>query len=537
MEQRLTKADLNKIEHRIKYLRKIINREIPLKPGQMEWLNNPCNLSTNVMNTGGIFSKIGKGNYGTVFKVCIDDVCDNEFVLKEIKYRMETPDELSLDNPYKTENIEIEVFKLLNDLVYIGATPHIPLYMGDFICNIKGEKYRYLMVEKADKNLHDIIKKYPANIADIMKQSMFQLLYTFKIIQKRYDDFMHNDLKLNNILCNYPKDINNGKYYKYKLDGNVYYLPNGYQIFLWDFGLSSIICKRLSNILVEGLVEYSTVGVQNERNHYKDIYKILRGLEENKAYLDSETVAFARKYLYKNNGVYDEDEYWNLIPNIEPFTIDQMINDAYFDTFRSNNKVDISDDSIIDYYSDEHVHNMDLVRFQGISNLRFELRFNCQQYENKNIVYFVYKNPQYNDPYRSTCMVSSDSVILSVLDPDFKSVIAGKPVSNEDEYRSAIIEFGTKYIEGFHKIPLGGTIIKLINLYTDLMTNFVSRMYVTAEQRQMSTILRLVVLNKTVFMNMNRHYPVKKSIYGNMTASAKYLDYTIQFNEYLCKYY
>lgn len=77
---------LNTINNRITYLNKIINRKIQLKPGQMEWLSNPCEINNNVRSSGGKFFKIGGGVYGNVFKVCIDEICHYEFALKEIQY-------------------------------------------------------------------------------------------------------------------------------------------------------------------------------------------------------------------------------------------------------------------------------------------------------------------------------------------------------------------------------------------------------------------------------------------------------------------
>lgn len=87
LKERITKADLYETKNRIKYLRQIIKQEISLKPGELHWLKNPCDLSDNIRSIGGKFTKMGEGAYGKVFRVCIDKLCEFEFILKEIEYK------------------------------------------------------------------------------------------------------------------------------------------------------------------------------------------------------------------------------------------------------------------------------------------------------------------------------------------------------------------------------------------------------------------------------------------------------------------
>lgn len=529
LNERVEKADLYEIKNRIKYLRQIINRKIELKPGQMNWLNKPCEISDNVKNTGGKVKLLGEGAYGKVLEVCIDQLCKNEFVLKEVKYRKEEFEFLDQYNPYRSENIEIKIFRLLNDLVYIGATPHIPLYMGDFRCDINNEHYRYIMIEKADGTLEDIFTKKPS--LENMKNILFQLLYTLKIIQKRYDDFIYNDLKPNNVLYFNINDPKNNMYYKYELDGIVYYLPNSYRIAFWDFGLSSIRCAGADNLIVEKLISEQKLGIQTEKNHYKDVFKFFTYLKAYNNFIDKETISFIDRYTYKTE---DKDQFWNLIPNIEPFTIEEILADSYFDLFRINK---ISDDKIIESYSDENVYNMELTRFAGISDIRDDLKFNCDSYKKYNIRYFAHKIPSHDNPYRIDCLPSSDNTVLSENDKDFLSVVCGQKITTEDEYKSVLINSGKKYIEDFNRIK-PDNIDKIIDIFTDLFIQFVRYMYVkVSDKRIISNILRIVILNKAVFIQTKKHYTVSYIIKHNDEKYSKYLDYVVQFNEFLCHDY
>lgn len=498
-------------DRRIDYLRKIINREIPLKPGQMKWLSDPCSIISNVGQNGGKFGLLGQGASGKVFNVCIDELCDYEFVLKEVKY-LDEKDYLFYDNQYRFENVEVRIFKLLNDLVYIGATPHIPLYLGDFTCDIKGEHYRYTMIEKANTNLLSLIKNKKTD-DNFYRNVLFQLLYTLKVIQKRYPDFIHNDLKADNILV-FNTDQTTTRYI---LDDQVYYLKTDFKIALWDFGLSSMICEGCDNIHVEDILAYNQLGIQTEKNHYKDIFKFIYYLNR---FVTGLTKTFVNKYLYKG----DVDDYDNLIPNIEPYTIEQMLNDPYFDPLR------VSVDKINQTYSDKNITNMELSRFSGISDISYDLVFDCKPYTQNQVMYFTSKIPSLNDPYRTNCLSTesySDSELLSSNDSDFYNLLDGTAVSGKDQYRSEVIDLGLRHIEDFYKLD-NDTKNSIVEMYTYLFTKFVDMMNVNAIDRIISNVLRAVILNKAVFIVSKKHHPVK------LVKMGKYLDYTIQFNEFLC---
>lgn len=375
------------------------------------------------------------------------------------------------------------------------------------------------MVEKADGTLQTLLRQKLTNYE--IKSILFQLLYTFKIIQKRFNDFIHNDLKPNNVLYFNPVASKKDMYYEYELDGNVYYLPNTYQIALWDFGFSSITCENCDNLRVESLLTTQILGIQTEKNHYKDIFKFFHILKKSYSiFFDNVTKIFIDKYLYKTESI---DGYENLLPNIEPFTIEEMLSDTYFDILK------IKKDKIIERYSDENVYNKDLSRFVGIFDTSDELKFNCNAYEKDYIAYFTYRLPSLNNPYRMNCFPSiEEENYLTENDDDFLSVACGKEVKTKLEYKEALINFGKREIVNFNNLIKKD---EIVDLYTDLLTQFTRYTYVHANQRIMSSVLRLVILNKAVFIVTKYHYPLNI----NESRLGKYLDYLLQFNEFLCK--
>lgn len=420
-EKRLEKASPENIRERIRYLKDIMSRKIPLEKGQMEWLNKPETINKNVTETGGVFSKIGEGVYGKVFKVCVDKLCKYEFILKETLFK-NTDYYPDTDYPYRPENIEPRILKILNEFIYTGVTPHILLYLGDFTASIKSDKYRYLLMEKADTDFQKICKNANGEEKDaIMKNIIFQILYTLKVIQKKYPDFIHNDLKPDNILCFIPNKNLDGKFYKYTLNGKDYYLPHNYRMVLSDFGISSINSKDCNNAHVEILGLELDLGIQTEKNHYKDVYKIFAMLRDFYVVKESETDIFLRKYLYGK-----KDNYYNLLPNIERFSIEQILKDPYFDIYR----IPIEEDKIIESFSDEYI-DPSLTNLNAMPEISKELTFNCYDYKSQDLWYADYKiSESLNDSYRKNCLPGSKDPIEN-LNYDIP-----KDVSNLDIYIS-----------------------------------------------------------------------------------------------------
>jgi len=89
------------------------------------------------------------------------------------------------------------------------------------------------------------------------------------VIQAKYPDFRHNDLKANNLLVD-SLDTSTKKY-KYSINGETYNVPNiGFQIKLWDFDFACI-----PNIIRNSKVEAdwtSKININPVQNRYYDVH-------------------------------------------------------------------------------------------------------------------------------------------------------------------------------------------------------------------------------------------------------------------------
>ncbi len=522
------------IKNRIEYLYNIIKGNITLKPGQIDIISKPCDIK-NVGNIfGGKFDKIGSGRYGKVFKVCIDQLCDYEFALKEIEY-LNDEEYMDINNPYRPENVEVRIFRLLNDLVLIGSTPHIPLYFGDFRCKIGYKYYRYLMMEKADGDLFSLFNskykmyRYNFNVDKIIKVPLFQVIYTLCIIFKRYPNFIHNDLKLENIL--YFKTKNKNSYNKYIVhfptNDQIFTVPNTIRTGIWDFGFSSIIGEKADNISTEYLtrVEYN---MQTEANHYMDIFKLLlevkSAIENLKSFGIKDDMEDISKFVDKytdvpESAIGSKDDIVGLKLNIEPYSLEDMLNDSYFDEFRSDGS-DGSDGSdspnstnIVNTYSDELVKNMDMVRlnpFISIDLPETDLEFTCDSY--KNVIYFEYRDNKYNNKYRVNCNSSRNKTPIVEKYIDIVKSITNKSIKN------MLLNFDNNLK------------IQIVNMFHHLFEQFVNNVYVPITYLK---VLSLVIVDKSIFLVTKQHQ-IDIDLYQQQIAEK--MDIVVQFNQFMNNY-
>lgn len=512
---------LTTIRDRIAFLQKILNGEIELTGGTVRYLkegrifDEPCQLNNLVRKLGGSFETLGKGASGKVYDVCIDPECNYNFVIKEIELMRFKP-YIDPDNPYRPENAEITILKLLNDLLLINATPHIPLYFGDFKCKIGYKDYRYLMVEKADGAMMELIKELRTELhRDMVDQYLrvifFQIFYTLRIIQKRYNYFKHNDLHPGNVLYyKIPKE--EGSYFRYTVDGNVYTVPNiGYRVALWDFDFSSI------NGVVENIKtdQYSREGfsMTSEPNHYTDIFKILNLTElimrKNPEYgLPEETVEFIRKYVprkFREFNVKNFVSYGGLVPDIELITTKDLLLDGYFSSFR---RLPREEYKVIDSYSDELVEDPYLTGLSGIK-IKNEHTYilNCEKYKQLDIPLFRrregYNTEESYFPYRSECYET----------PTEAKEILDKPVTVEyyaeyykptvDQWLMEVLispEVAKRLMSIYPNYP---TYLKdILILASGMINDFIGKFYVPLKLTQM---VGIILLDKAIFYLLKYH--------------------------------
>jgi len=255
-----------------------------------------------ITQLGGKLLYIKSGSTGHTFKgVYLDNNKKPNYGIKISAYpkKEHYGDLYNINRP---ENVELLMIQLLSQFVKNKQTPHIVLPITTFntsiktFVNIKDEfvknkKYdqflkRYKKGEYYEKvsilvsewanhgDLLDFLKKNYKSLS--LKQwriIIFQILSVLAIIQAKYPNFRHNDMKANNILIHKigKNKISKFDKYRYKINGQKYIVPNiGYQIKLWDFDFATI----------PGLIDNSKVNAEwtnrinitPVKNRYYDIH-------------------------------------------------------------------------------------------------------------------------------------------------------------------------------------------------------------------------------------------------------------------------
>jgi len=226
-----------------------------------------------IKDLGGKLLYIKSGSTGHTFKG-IYPVDNNEnkpnYAVKIVAYpRKENYGDMF--NIKRPENAELLMIKILSEFIITKQTPHIILPITTFNTSIKPfislpkdnivnnkkfdtfvKKYKkqeyydnvsVLISEWANAgDLIDYIKKNYKNLKTKHWRGLFfQLLSVLAIIQTKYPGFRHNDLKANNILIHKIPIAKNNNKFKYKINGQIYIVPNiGFQIKLWDFDFACI---------------------------------------------------------------------------------------------------------------------------------------------------------------------------------------------------------------------------------------------------------------------------------------------------------
>jgi len=106
---------------------------------------------------------------------------------------------------------------------------------------------------------------------------LFQIISTLVVIQTKYPNFRHNDMKANNLLVYNLGITDSTKYFIYNINGKKYIVPNiGIQIKLWDFDFASI-GDLIENDKVNSKWA-NNINISKEKNQYYDIHYFLNTL-------------------------------------------------------------------------------------------------------------------------------------------------------------------------------------------------------------------------------------------------------------------
>ena len=257
-----------------------------------------------ISQLGGKLLYIKSGSTGHTFKGIYPPLENGDmnprksYAVKIVAYskKEDYGDMYSVKRP---ENAELMMIKLLSKFVIDKQTPHIVLPITTFNTSIKpflnlsknniidNKKFDQFL-DKHKKNeyypnvsvlisewasegdlLDYIRKKYKTFKIRHWRTIFFQLLSVLAVIQAKYPDFRHNDLKANNLLVD-SLDTSTKKY-KYSINGETYNVPNiGFQIKLWDFDFACI-----PNIIRNSKVEAdwtSKININPVQNRYYDVH-------------------------------------------------------------------------------------------------------------------------------------------------------------------------------------------------------------------------------------------------------------------------
>lgn len=233
---------------------------------------NVENFYKIISNIGGRLLYVKSGTTGHTFKGVIE--CDKdtkyEYALKVVAYpkKEKYGDIYDCERP---ENAEIMMLRLLSYFIVNKQTPHIILPIATFNTHIsafltllddevvdeKDKKYVEFLERYSNGQLHDevsILLSEWANRGDLLdyirskyrnfqlihwKVFFFQLISCLAVIQSKFPDFRHNDLKANNVLLH--KISKDKQRFTYIVLREKYIVPNiGYSIKLWDFDFACI---------------------------------------------------------------------------------------------------------------------------------------------------------------------------------------------------------------------------------------------------------------------------------------------------------
>lgn len=225
---------------------------------------------------------------------------------------------------------ELDVLRKVTKLVESMKTPHLPLVYKILYCNdpciksacpklIRDKQDGYFLVlnELANYDLKTFLKESHEHeiLSNILAQIMISI-YNIHLLK-----VLHTDCHLGNFLLH---EVKEGGYWHYNILGRDFYLPNlGYQVVLWDFGLSENV-QNVSHIYFEKDFK-RVLGLLNRVHSFSTSSR-------NYAEMPSETYALITRLihcLYKYNL---ESEFMNEI-------IDILISEDVMQTKRTSRSV------------------------------------------------------------------------------------------------------------------------------------------------------------------------------------------------------
>lgn len=193
---------------------------------------------------------------------------------KKLGTNTEPDTEIKVMEIFKKEFIEKEITPCIAELYYSkvceNIAKHLPNTLSrveshtrneldiefdlwDFKKMIEGglayDKIGFLIMELCNDNLNSIVEcSITPTSFTLMRNILFQLIYTLAAITDKYPKFVHGDLHYGNILLSTQEEFDETKirYTQFTYKGKTTYLPYlGFYIKMIDFGYSSIPEKNI----------------------------------------------------------------------------------------------------------------------------------------------------------------------------------------------------------------------------------------------------------------------------------------------------
>jgi|TARA_R110000851_G_scaffold106842_3_gene226526 tRNA A-37 threonylcarbamoyl transferase component Bud32 len=239
-------------------VKKLLRGKKACAPASHLWLKK----KNGSMTKGAV--KIGEGQYGKVYRGCVDEGCEKYIVYKEIR------------TPSLNENVPLARFKKALDEINPKMEYTIAKKLEGFGVP---KMYLYKTCDRKDilyseyingKELAEWLWNQPSLFA--IRSVMLQVIYNLYRIQKKYPGFRHHDLHLRNILVR-PVPM---KALKITLDDKTYMVSNaGFEAVMIDFGFSMF--PRIKNPLIN-TNNYKNIGISRKSDKHYDLHYFLNSV-------------------------------------------------------------------------------------------------------------------------------------------------------------------------------------------------------------------------------------------------------------------
>jgi len=237
-------------------LKKLLRGKKACDPASHLWLKK----KNGTMTKGAV--KIGEGQYGKVYRGCVDDGCEKYIVYKEIR------------TPSLSDNLPLAGFKRALDEI----NPKMEFTIAKKLEGFGVPKmYLYKTCDKKDilyseyvkgKELREWMMFQPTLPA--MKSVMAQVIYNLYRIQKKYPGFRHHDLHGGNILVR-PVPVKDMKFMGHTISNA------GFEAVIIDFGFS--VFPRIKNPLINAN-NYKNIGISRKSDKHYDLHFFLNSVHE-----------------------------------------------------------------------------------------------------------------------------------------------------------------------------------------------------------------------------------------------------------------